>query len=70
MEDEAYPENAVGLAAVGTLFFPLIALVAAFLLLAGEDVGPRKRAQLRRWAWVSAVWLVIATATAVLLALY
>ena len=53
---EGYNGAAVAGAVLATLFFPFIALVAA-LLLQGGDVDPRKRAQLRTWAWVSGGWL-------------
>lgn len=69
MEDSGYSDGAVTAAILGTIFFPLIALAAAFVLL-GSQTDPRKRSQLRRWAWVSGVWLVVAVTGAVLLALY
>ncbi len=49
------------------VFFPLIALIAA-LLLQGGDVDPRKRAELRTWAWVSAGWLALQVVVSVVLA--
>jgi hypothetical protein len=42
---------------LAALFFPFIALIAA-LLLPGGQPDPRKKAQLRTWAWVSGGWLV------------
>ncbi len=69
MDDTGYSDGAVAAAILGTIFFPLIALVGALLLLGGQ-AEPRKRSQLRRWAWVSGVWLVVAVTGAVLLALY
>jgi hypothetical protein len=45
-------------AILATLFFPLIALIVALLLLGGQR-DPRKRASLRMWAWSSGGWLVL-----------
>lgn len=69
MEDSRYSDGAVMGAILGTIFFPLIALAAAFVLL-GSQTDPQKRSQLRRWAWVSVGWLVVAVAGAVLLTRY
>ena len=44
-------------AVLATLFFPLIALIAALLLQGGQQ-DPRKKSQLRNWAWASAGWMV------------
>ena len=49
-----YGGASVAGAVLATLFFPLISLIAALLLLGGQT-DPRKRSQLRTWAWVSAV---------------
>ena len=62
----AYDGAAVAGALLATLFFPLIALIAA-LLLQGTQPDPRKRSQLRTWAWVSGGWLVFATSVFVIL---
>jgi len=43
-------------AVLATVFFPFISLIAALLLQGGES-NPRKRAQLRTWAWVSGGWM-------------
>ncbi len=51
-----YSGGAVAGAVLATVFFPLIALIAALLLLGGED-DPSKRSQLRTWAWVSGGWV-------------
>jgi hypothetical protein len=69
MDDGGYSDGAVASAVLATIVFPLIALAAAWILL-GSQTDPRKRSQLRRWAWGSAGWLVAATSTAVLLTLY
>ena len=45
-------------AILATLFFPLIALIVALLLLGGQR-DPRKRGALRMWAWSSGGWLVL-----------
>jgi pheromone shutdown protein TraB len=47
-----YDGAAVAGAVLATLFFPLIALIAALLLM-GNEQSPRRRSQLRTWAWVS-----------------
>jgi hypothetical protein len=56
--EQGYPGTAVAGAALGTLFFPLFALILALLLTGGQP-NTYKRAQLRMWAWVSAGWLVL-----------
>ena len=63
-----YPAAAVAGAVLATLFFPLVALIAA-LLLQGSQTDPQKRAQLRTWAWASGGWLAFGALVAVLLAL-
>jgi pheromone shutdown protein TraB len=50
--DAGYTGPAVAGAVLATLFFPLIALIAALLLMGNEN-SPRKRSQLRTWAWWS-----------------
>ena len=52
-----YTGAAVAGAVLGTLFFPFISLIAA-LLLQGGEVEPRKRSQLRSWAWASGGWMI------------
>jgi hypothetical protein len=47
-----YSDAAVAGAVLATVFFPFISLIAALLLLGGQT-DPRKRSQLRTWAWVS-----------------
>ena len=47
-----YTGAAVAGAVLATLFFPLIALIAALVLQGGQH-DPRKRSQLRTWAWAS-----------------
>lgn len=53
-----YQGAAVAGAVLATLWFPFIALIAA-LLLQGSQTDPRKKAQLRTWAWASGAWLVL-----------
>src|SRR2546423_6913232 len=53
-----YDGAAVAGAALATGFFPLIALIAALLLISGQT-DPRKRSQLRTWAWVSGGWVAM-----------
>ena len=62
-----YSADAVAWAVVGTLLVPPLTLLLAFVAL-GNQTDPAKRSQLRAWAWMSAGWLVIAFAAAVLLA--
>ena len=45
-------------ALLATLAFPFISLIAA-LLLQGGETDPRRRSQLRTWAWASGGWLVL-----------
>jgi hypothetical protein len=52
-----YDGAAVAGAVLGTLFFPLIALIAA-LLLQGNERIPQRKAQLRTWAWASGGWML------------
>jgi hypothetical protein len=55
--DTGYNGAAVAGAVLATVFFPLIALIAA-LILQGNESDPRKKAQLRAWAWASGGWLL------------
>ncbi len=50
--EAGYTGAAVAGAVLATLFFPFIALIAA-LLLQGGQADPRKKSQLRTWAWAS-----------------
>ena len=59
--EAGYGGAAVVGALLATLFFPFIALIAALLLQGGQS-DPRKKAQLRTWAWVSGGWLVVGAA--------
>jgi uncharacterized membrane protein len=52
-----YTGASVAGAVLATLFFPLIALIAA-LLLQRSQTDPRKKSQLRTWAWASVAWMV------------
>jgi fumarate reductase subunit D len=53
-----YDGAAVAGAVLATLFFPIIALIAALLLQGGQQ-DPRKKAQLRTWAWASGAFLAV-----------
>jgi len=55
---EAGPYNGTAVAGAGlaALFFPLIALIAALILL-GNESNPERRSQLRTWAWASGGWM-------------
>jgi hypothetical protein len=55
---EEYPTIAFAAASLATIFFPLIALIVAALLLAGQR-DERKRAQLTLWLWASAGLIVL-----------
>jgi uncharacterized membrane protein YdcZ (DUF606 family) len=71
MEAEAgagYTGAPVAGAALATVFFPFFALIAALLLQGGQP-DPRKKAQLRSWAWVSGGLLAFEAVFAVVLAL-
>ena len=50
---------------MATLFFPLIALIAALLLM-GNETNPRKRSQLRTWAWWSGGLMALGVVIALL----
>jgi len=64
--DTGYNGAAVAGAVLATVLFPIIALPAA-LILQGNESDPRKKAQLRTWAWVSGGWLVFGVAFTVVL---
>lgn len=66
--DAGYAGAAVAGAVLATLFFPLIALIAA-LLLQGSQPDPRKKAQLRTWAWASVVWMAFGVLLVILASL-
>lgn len=55
---QGYDGAAIAGAVLATLFFPLIALIAALLLQGGQP-DPRKKAQLRTWAWASGAWTAL-----------
>jgi fumarate reductase subunit D len=61
-----YGGASVAGAVLATLFFPLIALIAA-LLLQGGQTDARKKAQLRAWAWTSGGLLMFELVIAVVL---
>ena len=63
--DAGYNGPAVAGAVLATLFFPLIALIAALVLM-GNESNPRKRSQLRTWAWWSGGLLALGVVIAVL----
>src|SRR3954447_7488292 len=66
-EATGYNGAAVAGAVLATFFFPLIALIAALLLL-GAQKDPSKRASLRMWAWVSGGWILLQVVLALVLA--
>jgi hypothetical protein len=52
-----YPGSTVAAAVVATIFFPIISLIVA-LVLVGNQRDPAKRRALRTWAWGSVGWAV------------
>jgi hypothetical protein len=60
-----YDGAAVAGAVLATIFFPFIALIAA-LLLQGGQTDPRKKSQLRTWAWASSGWMAFGVVLVVL----
>jgi hypothetical protein len=64
--DSGYNRSAIAGAVLLTLFFPFISLIAALLLQGGQS-APRKKSQLRSWAWASGAWLVFGVVVWVLL---
>jgi hypothetical protein len=57
-ESDRYTGGEIAGAVLATLFFPLIGLIAALMLLNGES-NPAKRSSLRSWAWVSGGLMVL-----------
>jgi hypothetical protein len=53
-----YSGASVAGAVLATLFFPLITLIVALLLVGGQT-DPQKRSQLRTWAWASGAFVAI-----------
>ena len=64
--EEEYPAPAVLGAAIATFFFPIISLIAALMLMSGQQ-NERKRGQLKVWAWASVAWILIQILIGVLL---
>ena len=54
-----YPGSTIAVAAIATVFFPLISLIVALVLHAGQP-DPAKREMLRNWAIAAGAWLVAA----------
>jgi hypothetical protein len=63
---DGYSDASVAGAVLATVFFPFISLIVALLLVGGQS-DPRKRAQLRTWAWASGGWLVLGVVIVVVL---
>lgn len=66
--DTGYNGAAVAGALIATFCFPLIAFITA-LLLQGNESDPRKKEQLRTWAWISGGWLALGVVFAVVVVL-
>jgi hypothetical protein len=60
-----YNGAAIAGAVLATLFFPLIALIAALLLM-GSEQSPQRRSQLRTWAWISGGYMALGVVLALL----
>ena len=56
--EAGYSGPAVAGAVLAILFLPLIALIAALILM-GNESNLQKRSQLRTWAWASGAMLVL-----------
>ena len=54
--DARFPGTTVAAAALATIFFPLLSLIAALCLL-GRERGEARRSQLRTWAWAAGAWI-------------
>ena len=65
-QSSGYDGAAVLGGVLGTIFFPLISLIAALLLHGGQP-DPVKQKQLRTWAWVSAGWIAVQVIAVVLI---
>jgi hypothetical protein len=57
-EGLGYPGSTVAAAVLATIFFPVISLIVAVVLL-GNQRDPAKRRGLRTWAWGSVGWCVV-----------
>jgi hypothetical protein len=55
--ERGYTGGAVVGVVLATIFFPFIALIVALVLQGGQS-DPRKKEQLRTWAWASLGWMV------------
>jgi hypothetical protein len=67
-EGFGYPGTTVAAALLATLFFPVISLIVA-LLLVGNQQDPTKRRALRTWAWAAGGWLALQALIALILIL-
>ena len=65
MSDEGYSGAAFLGAVILTIWLSPVALIAALLLMRGEP-SPRKRSQLRVWAWISGLLVAIGVVLVVL----
>jgi hypothetical protein len=63
-----YPGSSVAAAALATVFFPVLSLIAALFLIGRVD-DPARRRDLRTWAWASAGWILAQIAVFLLFAL-
>jgi hypothetical protein len=53
-----YPGSNVAAAVIATLFFPVLSLIAALVLL-GREADDERRRDLRTWAWSSGGWIAV-----------
>jgi hypothetical protein len=51
-----FPGSTVAGGVLATLFFPVLSLIAALVLM-GRETDESRRASLRAWAWFSGVWI-------------
>jgi hypothetical protein len=65
--ERGYTGGAVVGAVLATIFFPFIALIVALVLQGGQS-DPRKKEQLRTWAWLSGGLLLLGVVLVVILA--
>jgi hypothetical protein len=56
-KERPYPGSTIAVAAIATLFFPLICLIVA-LVLYGSQRDPAKKGILRNWALASGAWII------------
>ncbi len=61
---QSYPGSTVAAAALATLAFPVVSLIAALFLI-GREGSPQRRGQLKMWALAAGSWLALQAAVAI-----